>query len=145
MIKKNSFEEKGAYALFSMLLLRPWRCPYLAIKSWIGDPKSFRGIMQENVWLALYDAYSKWREQLKITTAPFFSRNPNNWMPAPPFGTELWWNCRVHTIVENMDMAFARPGNQVSKVPDIHGLPRGVDSDASDAAKLAHHSFGNHM
>ena len=47
-------DAKGSYALFCMLLLRPWRSKYHAIQSWIGPPVNFRGRPRDDVWLALY-------------------------------------------------------------------------------------------
>ena len=128
-----------------MLLLRPWREPYLAIRSWIGDPSKFCGKDPACMWMALYETYVQWRAKLSNDAAPYFSRDPRTWRPPPKFGGDEWWTCRVHNIVENMDMAFASPGKQASKVPDVHGLPEGLDYDSSDLLEIMQHSFAKRL
>ena len=49
-------EQKGYYAMFCMLLLRPWRNISLAVRSWIGSPDQLRE-RKCSAWTALYDAY----------------------------------------------------------------------------------------
>ena len=131
-------DAKGRYALFAMLLLRPWRQQYIAIQSWIGAPSHLQNLSQDSMWLALHDAYRNWRSELSKSAAPYFSRDPKTWLPAPHFGTQEWWNCRVYTIVENMDLAFAHPGDKASKIPDVQGLPLESDHDSSDMAIIFH-------
>ena len=99
--------EKGTYALFSMLLLRPWRDPFLAIRSWLGSPTELVYDSKDSLWIALYDSYTTWRGNLSKSVAAYFSRDARTWLPAPAYDTLHWWNCRVHNILENMDLAFS--------------------------------------
>ena len=121
---KDSSDEiaKGKYALFAMMLLRPWRDLFLAIQSWIGPPRPHQTSSPKAIWMAVYDAYVVWRNQLEKSVAPYFSREKNSWLPAPRYDAPEWWDCRVHQIVENMDMALAHPGHRISKVPNSSTL-----------------------
>ena len=127
-------ETKGTYALFCMVLLRPWRDIFLAIQSWIGAPSQFRNHSRDCMWIALYDAYVKWRSELFTSAAPYFSGDSRTWLPAPSFCSDHWWVCVVHRIVESMDMALAHPAQNSTKKPDVQGLPLEEDCDASDMA-----------
>ena len=88
------------------------------MQSWIGAPGKFQNRPVEAMWVALHESYTEWRAELRTSVAPFFSRDPGTWLRAPGFGSDQWWRCRVHSIVENMDMAFARPVDQTTKTPD---------------------------
>ena len=80
--------DRGLYALFVMMLLRPWRCFDAALVEWIGDAHTFRTSAEDDVWEALYDSYTRWRDMLSARAAPYFSMDPVTWTPAPSYDTD---------------------------------------------------------
>jgi hypothetical protein len=132
---------KGGYALVAMLLLRPWRDPFLAIHDWIGPPSTCQFQTTDALWSALDVSFKTWRAEVHASTFPFFSKDPRAWLPAPEYNSDAWWNCRVHKIANNMDLAFARPGDNSAKMPDSKDVPSEDDFDSSCCSQSAAESI----
>ena len=89
----DSAETKGKYALYAMMLLRPWRSMITALADWIG-PSSSNGALSHggdvasSVWHALHAEYQRWSADLAVRAAPFLSKDNDLWRQ-PPFYLSL--------------------------------------------------------
>jgi hypothetical protein len=70
---ESSVLEEGHYAMFAMMLLRPWRTAKDALAEWIGASAHFRGRAEGGIWQSLYDCYTTWKERPENRVAPFYS------------------------------------------------------------------------
>ena len=110
-----------------MMLFRPWRSVYVALTGWLGSPGLFRRRDQADVWLAVYEAYVTWNQQLASATAGYFTP-PGK--PTPAFNTDDWWACMSARCVENLSIVLSRRMEHTKPPTTIDGLP--VDEDVVD-------------
>jgi hypothetical protein len=124
---ESTAEEKGKYALFIMMLFRPWRSVYGALTDWMGSPGLLRRRAQADVWLALYDAYTTWSQWLTSATTCYCTP-PGK--PTPAFNTADWWACMSARCVDNLSIVLSRRMEHTKPPTTIDGLP--VDEDVVD-------------
>ena len=140
--------EKGAYAIFMMMLFRPWRKPGDALRMWLGiDPNStapFRDM--DEIYLALFQEFERWfREDICAVAKPYWSGNVRKceWPLYSNDGSkQQWWKCLIYDKVRNLEMVLSRRIDLKGKTPtvpaEINGLP--VEEDVVQADGSDHDS-----
>ena len=115
-------EERGRFAIFMMMLFRPWRDSDEAVDRWSGGSLAAGKI--DEVWDKLFLEYLRWRREEIIEPAwPFFRRDVPHASP-PAYGTEEWWACMVFTRLLHLELVLThRKSNQQTKPTEILGLP----------------------
>eukprot|EP00973_Karenia_brevis_P030581 4217739-Karenia_brevis.AAC.1 len=67
---KSNAEDRGRYAVFMMLMFRPWRSVQ-EVRKWAGA--SIGSGVIEWVWEALFLEFLRWRREIILLAQPFFS------------------------------------------------------------------------
>ena len=116
----STAEQRGKYALFLMLLFRPWRDKGTALQSWLQDHLPvLRGTdahTSDAVWLAIYAEYMRWRrDDLSLRAQPFFRRDGIA-RAEPTYDTEEWWACAIYSRLNNMELFLSRKRSQKMSV-----------------------------
>ena len=73
-------EDRGLFALFLMLLFRPWRSLDVALRDWLRAhlrPSVPMGhFTADEVWLSVYAEYVRWRrDDVEVRAQPYFLRD----------------------------------------------------------------------
>ena len=92
----SSTEDRGAYALFMMLLFRHWRGVDRIdfISSTLSSSPS--NASRDDRWKNLYATYLRWRKnEVDDIAAPFFNRGVGAPLTTPAFDTAQWWACVI--------------------------------------------------
>ena len=121
-------EDKGRFALFTMLLFRPWRNPALALVRWVSPTLEQSRLTSPCViWEALYTSYMHWRGHLQAT---WLEQRGANVAPA----SQLFWDILTYHKVRNFELVAKRKHAGVYKVPlDPTGAPYEVEAHAPTA------------
>ena len=106
---QSTREEKGSYALFIMLLFRPWR----GVDRNDFVRSALLHCASENatagVWENLYAEYERWRRvEVDAVGAPFLSRLGNTSLAEPEFNSAEWWACMLSLKLRNVDLVLSR-------------------------------------
>lgn len=119
---QSSSEDRGKYALFLMMLFRPWRRPDADVVAWAG-PCALSLTCIEDFWDALFVGFLQWRREVIDKASPFFCRdNPSK--PDPPFNTENWWTCMTYLRLLNMELVLSSRKSDGCAMPGtLLGLP----------------------
>ena len=100
----SSSEEKGRFALFMMLLFKPWR-GYEEVD--FLDRVLNRGAMrrtESEMWDLLSEAYTSWRARMKVVATEV--RRGQGEKPA--FDTPEWWDAVSYPCVRDLELACSR-------------------------------------
>ena len=144
----STSREKGEFALFVMLLLRPYRYFETEILE-----EARRNILKGSLsdadahWMALYESYLKWRSDVEAVARPLWSKGCSSALApgppilaadsessSPPSSTSTWWACAIYAKLRNFDLVVAKHTARSSSVPTtVYGLPV-VDEKAEDVA-----------
>ena len=143
--KNSSIQAKGEYALFAMLLFRPWRglteIDFLASLLAHCTPES----TSIEMWEVIYDAYQHWRAALDSVATPFLRRSAgaapvplrsegSSDSGMPPFGTEQWWACVTSCKLRNLDLVLSGVKHNAYRQPTaVELLQYGVAPMQNDA------------
>ena len=145
----SSSEERGRYAVFMMMLFRPWRhLEQTVLKDWMGDSVLTH---IDAAWEALFTEFLRWRKEDIIDVAsPYFNRaapfQERSLRPLFEKDGSDWWPCLIYPRLLNMELALARKrrNKDTSLNPIVLGVrvendeagsptppcsPRGSDSD----------------
>ena len=103
----SSYWKKGNYALFVMLLFRPWYGSDIPdfLESTIAVN---RGLLTEEVaWRLLYSEFLRWRsEDIEKVAGPYF-RSDGSVPEEPSFNTWDWWACLIHSRLRTLRLCHA--------------------------------------
>jgi hypothetical protein len=144
----STSREKGEFALFVMLLLRPYR----SFETEILDearkriPKGSLSDADAH-WMALYESYLTWRSDIEAVAKPLWTKGCSAALaPGPPMlvaasdssgpssSTSTWWACAIYAKLRNFDLVVAKHTARSSSVPTtVYGMPV-VDEQAEDVA-----------
>ena len=117
-------EERGRYAIFMMMLSRPWRDPAATVDQWSRVILPAGKI--DAVWDSLFMEYLRWRREENIEVAwPYFRRNDVT-HETPDYGKnpKEWWACLVFTRLLHMELVLShRKSAKQTKPTEILGLP----------------------
>ena len=96
-------EEKGKYALFVMLLFRPWRgvhVPDFLHRVLCGGS----GMPLPVAWRLIYAEYMRWRrDDIDNVAQPYLQRaSPVG--AQPPYDSRDWWACMTALRLRNLDI-----------------------------------------
>jgi len=134
----STAEEKGRFAIFMMMLFRPWRDLDNIVSSWMGSHVRASGI--EVAWGALYSRFREWREAVIKIATPYYNPNDLHHLK-PPFDSDDWWDCLVFPRLQNMELALARQKRPTdsSLPPVISGMRVEQDEEGalSDSAQAS--------
>ena len=122
--KESDVEEHGIYALFVMLLFRPWRGQQVpdflerALCHGSGMPITV-------AWQRLATEYRRWRrDEIDAVAQPYLDRaSPVD--RQPPFDSREWWACMTALRLRNLDISLRQgPVDAPGAVPsDLSLLP----------------------
>ena len=128
---QSSSEDRGKYALFLMMLFRPWRRPQQDVVSWAG-PSAHSASCVEDFWDALFVSFLQWRREVIVAASPFFDRaSPPK--VEPQFNTETWWSCMTYLRLLNMELVLSsRKSDGCAGPATVLGLPVEEADNPSD-------------
>ena len=119
-------ELAGRYALYVLLLFRPWRNVRAALASWTGLSTA-TCVSTTDVWTALTLEYERWREELRALAAQVSAS------PKPPrYNSAQWWALLTYDKVRNFELtAISKSSGARQRPTDAAGnlLPTESDSD----------------
>ena len=76
-VSESNACDHGRYALFLMMLFRPWRSPFSDVSSWLNNFDGEENQDADSYWMAIYDEYVRWRtEEIVEIAEPFFNCFP---------------------------------------------------------------------
>jgi hypothetical protein len=146
--KESTQRQKGEFALFVMLLLRPYRSFHKEILE-----EAQKHILKERLsdadahWTALYESYLTWRRGIESIALPLWHDGTSAPLapgpPALPMAAESsaslcsvtrWWACAIYAKLRNFDLVVAKHTSHNSAVPTtVYGVPV-VEEKAHDAS-----------
>ena len=94
----NAPEQSGRYALFAMLIFRPWRNTRAALSLWSGLT-TCRGISTDEIWAALAAEYISWRDRLQSEYAAACEGGE-----VPQYNTADWWRLLTYEKLRNFEL-----------------------------------------
>ena len=128
--KDSTAQEKGMYALYMMMLFRPWRRPSAALRTWLGDlqaESAHERPSADQVWTKLFEEFLQWRQHIKEVAAPYFRRYWPQDAPGldrPPHDTSEYWACMVYLRLSNLELTLSRKKSVKGTAPShFDGLP----------------------
>ena len=136
---ESTVEDKGRFALFMLLLFKPWRDLKKDLFCCLPrDPER----CEQNPWQLLYDLFQKWYAQqeefdrtLRIQYAAQGSGNESTSLLMEDgnvsWRTPQYWAARSVPIMQTMHKSFSRPQDSTSASPTFFQFPEGVDDDMS--------------
>jgi hypothetical protein len=147
---ESTFREKGEFALFVMLLFRPYRCFKTEVleeaqkKVAKGSPSD-----ADAHWTAIYEFYLTWRRDIDSIAKPLWQNGSSSTLaPGPPTLTaasELsgplatvskWWACAIYSKLRNFDLIAKKHTSRNSSVPTtVYGLPV-VEEQVQDESEV---------
>ncbi len=116
-------QDRGRYAIFMMLLFRPWRDKDEAVQSWAGA--CFRRGNIEDIWNGIFLSFLAWRRELIDTAWPYYDRSRHD-LEFPSFQTNslVWWACVVYPRLLSMELFLSRRSrSSASDSVQLLGLP----------------------
>lgn len=131
-------EALGRYALYVMLLFRPWRNTRAALAKWSGITTR-QGATTDNVWGTLHGEYIRWQQELRTKASAGLAL-----VDPPPFNSELWWCVLTYQKLRNFELVAIPKTYTARKRPaDAEGNPlptpeSDTDGSASDTATSDH-------
>ena len=122
-------EEKGKYALFVMLLFRPWRGVH--VPDFLGDVLySSSGMPLHVAWHKIHDEFIRWRrDDIDKVAQPYLQRaSPIE--AQPPYNSRDWWACMTALRLRNLDISLRQDAaEKPSATPsDLSLLPKVDDA-----------------
>jgi hypothetical protein len=145
---KSTVREKGEFALFVMLLLRPYR----SFKKEVleeAQTKVLKGSLcdADAHWIALYESYLTWRRHIEHIAKPLWQNGTSSTLaPGPPTLTadsessaSKWWACAIYSKLRNFDLVAKKHTSRNSSVPTtVYGLPvvEEKPKDAEDESEV---------
>ena len=118
------------YALYMMMLFRPWRRPSAALRTWLGDlqaESAHERPSADQVWTKLFEEFLQWRQHIKEVAAPYFRRywpQDARSLDRPPYDSPEWWACMVYLRLSNLELTLSRKKSVKGSMPsDIDGVP----------------------
>ena len=146
--EESTQRQKGEFALFVMLLLRPYRSFHKEVLE-----EAQKHILKERLsdadahWTALYDSYLTWRRGIESIAMPLWQDGTSTPLaPGPPAlptaaessaspsSTTRWWACAIYAKLRNFDLVVAKHTSRSSAVPTtVYGVPI-VEENAHDAS-----------
>ena len=123
--------DKGLYALFVMLLFRPFRnvVDLFPVRETHTDAE-----LPDSAWMALFTEYQRWRDvEVDSVAQPYLNRSAAHPMGTPEFGSKDWWACMVALRLRNLELTMTKHGGAEFQQPsDCSHLPStvGPDKDA---------------
>ena len=117
-------EERGHYALFIMLLFRPWRgyhCADFLSNLLVGHSSP---LLDAVAWDLVWNDFKKWREDdIDAVAKTYFDRSLPVSDP-PAFDTREWWSCLISTRLRNLELASHHRGAAFTAAPsDFSVIP----------------------
>ena len=121
-------EVRGRYALFVMLLFRPWRNTRVAVGQWSGIQTN-QGINADDIWLSLHGEYTRWRQTLQQRATDVLQG------PGPPrYNTQAWWDALVYEKLRNFELTTIPKSYNTRRRPtDAAGNPLRTTHDSDSA------------
>ena len=126
-------EEKGKYALFVMLLFRPWRGVH--VPDFLDNVLySSSGMPLQVAWHKIHDEFIRWRrDEIDKVAQPYLQRE----LPIeaqPSFNSRDWWACMTALRLRNLDVSLPQDAAEkpsaipsdstlLPKVDDAYELP----------------------
>ena len=140
---QSTSRDKGLYALWMLLLFKPWRdldvdllavCdPFCAKNGFISDP-----------WQALYDSFEAWARGLASTardTRQAYARTDTDAAAAVPWNSVEYWAVITAPVLDNMRLSLTRKQDTKTLTPSFFLRPAGAEmdsaSDVSDAKSVS--------
>ena len=122
-----SAEQKGTYAMFMMLLFRPWRSPSSAVAAWLLSQQICPRDQAQNadvVWSAMYAEFLRWRQDdIHRIAEPYFQRTGQS-LATPAYDSESWWACMIYLRLSNLELVTSRKKSVKHSSPtEIFGVP----------------------
>ena len=123
----NAPEQSGRYALFAMLLFRPWRNTRAALSLWSGLT-TCRGISTDEIWAALAAEYISWRDRLQSEYAAACEGGE-----VPQYNTADWWRLLTYEKLRNFELT-SLPKTCIERAGplDASGKPMKLASESED-------------
>ena len=149
----STSREKGEFALFVMLLLRPYRCFETEILEEARRKIPNRRLSDADAhWMALHESYLTWRSDVEVVAKPLWSKGCSSALApgppmlavdaessGPPSPTSTWWACAIYAKLRNFDLVVAKHTARSSSAPTtVYGVPV-VDENAEDVASDSDH------
>ena len=141
----STSEARGDYALFAMVLFRPWRAPGAALQAWLGPPKRAHAGdgCSARIGDALYEEFCRWRQSLRDDVDEYRTSTSASEQPSPPYpnrqepGT-AWWSAMTLARLDNLELLCAKRTPDSTKPPTtLDGLPLGSDADSQSDHKAS--------
>jgi hypothetical protein len=149
---ESSAEAKGQFALFILLLFKPWRNlrkDLLACASDHGLAKS------DNPWDDLYVYYQKWFAELQALNAAVRAQyaaqcdthqdlNLLEESGSISWQTPQYWAVRVVPIIETMQRSFARQQDTTGAAPSFFLPPHTENAEVEDSDEVTSSEISSH-
>ena len=126
----DSPERRGRYALYVMLLFRPWRSTRVALATWTGFNSS-AGVCEDDIWKSIDDEHSRWRLALSRSAAEARASSEE-----PLYNSPAWWAILTYEKLRNMELtALPKSATARRRPTDASGNAlRVVEGDESSAS-----------
>ena len=135
---------RGKYALFAMLLFRPWRAPGAALAEWLGPPRpEVAGEdSADRVGQALHEEFTRWRETLRVHVREYRASPEARQHPTPSYSGDSnlaspWWSAMTLRRLDHLELFCGKPTPTKMKPETLDGLPLGSDSESARSEKAS--------
>ena len=86
-------EDRGRFALFMMMMFRPWRELDATVALWARD--AWHSAQCDAIWEALFAEFVRWRGRLIADAFPYYAAGLPH-LPAPVYNSKAWWTCLTY-------------------------------------------------